>query len=164
MSETSLARKKEQVSLIAKQISDSASSVVVEYRGLSVAEITELRRKLRSEGIEFKVYKNSLVQFAMKEAGYEALVSELTGPNAFAFSEDAVAPSRVLAEFAKKHRKLILKAGIVDGKIVNKEELTQLAKLPNKEGMISMLLSVLQAPIRSAAFVLKAVAEQLEEK
>ena len=132
MSETSLARKKEQVSLIAKQISDSASSVVVEYRGLSVAEITELRRKLRSEGIEFKVYKNSLVQFAMKEAGYEALVSELTGPNAFAFSEDAVAPSRVLAEFAKKHRKLILKAGIVDGKIVNKEELTQLAKLPNK--------------------------------
>lgn len=164
MSETSLARKKQQVTVIAKQIQDAASSVVVEYRGLTVAEITELRRKLRSEGIEFKVYKNSIVQFAMKEAGYEALNSELTGPNAFAFSDDAVAPSRVLAEFAKKHRKLILKAGIVDGKILNKEELTQLAKLPNKEGMISMLLSVLQAPIRSAAYVLKAVADQQEEK
>lgn len=163
MSETSLANKKQQVEVVAEQMKNAASSVIVEYRGLSVAEITELRRRLRAEEIEFKVYKNSLVQFAAKKLGYDQLTTDLTGPNAFAFSADAVAPSRVLAEFAKKHRKLILKAGVVDGKVVNAEEIAQLAKLPNKDGMISMLLSCLQAPIRSMACVLQAVADQVEQ-
>lgn len=163
MNDAILAKKKEQVAVITEQIKNSASSVVVEYRGLTVQEVTELRRKLRAEGVSFKVYKNSLVQFAAKDAGYEELVGDLTGPNAFAFSDDAVAPSRILADFAKKHKNLILKKGIVDGKIVGEDDIKQLAKLPNKDGMISMLLGCLQSPIRSVACAIKAVADSKAE-
>ena len=144
---------------------NSASTVVVEYRGLTVAEVTQLRRNLREEGVEFKVYKNKLAQRAAEDAGVNAFNRKSdTGPNAIAFGNDAVAPSfAVLAKFAKEHENLVLKAGIVEGKVVDVETIKQLSALPNRDGMLSMLLSCLQAPVRNYACVVKAVADSKEE-
>lgn len=164
MNQSTLDCKKAVVSEIQEKFSGSQSSVVVEYRGLTVAEVTDLRRKLRAEGIEFKVYKNSMAQRAAENAGYQGLTENLTGPNAIAFSDDAVAPSRVLATFAKKHEKLVLKGAVVEGKVVNVDTIKELALLPNKEGMLSMLLGCLQSPVRSFACAVKAVADQKESQ
>lgn len=163
MNQTILEQKQQVVGEIAEKFNHCDSAVVVEYRGLTVAEVTELRRNLRAEGVEFKVYKNSLAVRAAEAAGFGALSESLTGPNAIAFSEDAVAPSRVLAKFAKKHDKLVLKGGVVEGKVVDVDTIKELASLPNKEGMLSMLLSCLQAPTRSFACAVKAIADKENE-
>ena len=163
MNQAVLNEKEALVSLISEQIKESSASVIVEYRGLSVAEVTELRRNLRKENVEFKVYKNSMAQRAVDACGYGDIKEFLTGPNAIAFSKDATAPARVLAEFAKKHEHLVLKSGIVEGKIVDINTINELASLPNKEGMLSMLLSCLQSPVRSFACAVKAVADKQSE-
>ena len=163
MNQAIIDSKKLVVSEIASKMKESDSTVVVEYRGLSVAEVTELRRELRKENVEMKVYKNSLAQRAAREVGAEELTNDLVGPNALVFGPDAVAPARILAEFAKKHEKLVLKSGIVEGKVVGVETIKELAGLPNREGMLSMLLSCLQSPIRSFACVVKAVADKQSE-
>ena len=162
MNQTVLNGKQEVVSEIANKIKESDSTVVVEYRGLSVAEVTELRRLLRAEEVELKVYKNTLAQRACDETGYAELKDALTGPNAVAFSKDATAPARVLAKFAKKHEALVLKSGIVEGKVVGIDTINELASLPNRDGMLSMLLSCLQSPVRSFACIVKAVADAKE--
>lgn len=164
MNQSILESKQALVVEIADKLKASSSSIVVEYRGLSVREVTELRRALRAEDVEFKVYKNTMSQRAAELAGYNDLTDSLTGPNAIAFASDAVAPSRVLAKFAKKHDKLVLKGGVVDGSIVNADQIIALSKLPNKEGMLSMLLGCLQSPIRSFACAVKAVAEAKENE
>ena len=160
MNQSILQTKQELVKEIQTKLQDSASSVVVEYRGLSVRKITELRRELLKEGIEFVVYKNSMVQRAATEADFQELLTSLTGPNAFAFGNDAVAPSRILAKFAKKNEHLVLKAGVVEGKVVDAEALKALAKLPNREGMISMFMGMLQSPVRQFAYALQQIADQ----
>lgn len=162
MNQATLAMKQELVSEITDKIKDAGSVVVVEYRGLSVAEVTELRRNLRNEDVELKVYKNSMVERAIENCGYEELKETLKGPNAIAISKDATAPARVLAKFAKKHESLVLKSGIVEGKVVDLDTIKELASLPNREGMLSMLLSCLQSPVRSFACVVKAVSEAKE--
>lgn len=162
MNETIINSKKAVVSEIAEKMKQSQSTVVVEYRGLSVAEVTQLRRELRAENVEFKVYKNSLAQRAAEEAGASDLTKDLIGPNAIAFGGDAVAPARVLAKFAKEHEKLVLKSGIVEGKVVDATTIKELSSLPNREGMLSMLLSCLQSPIRGVACAVKAVHDQKE--
>ena len=156
--------KKVVVEEIAGKFNDSQSAVVVEYRGLSVAEVTELRKALREEDVEFKVYKNKLVQRATESAGYAEINDKLVGPNAIAFGHsDAVAPARILAKFAKDHEALVIKAGIVEGKVLEVEEVNEIAKLPGREGMYSMLLGMLQAPVSKFARVVKAVADAREE-
>lgn len=162
MNQAVLSAKQDVVSEISSKIKDSQSTVVVEYRGLSVSEVTELRRALRAENVDFKVYKNTMAQRAVDELGFNEIKNSLTGPNAMAFSSDATAPARVLSKFAKDHKALVLKSGIVEGKEVGLETLTELASLPNKEGMLSMLLSCLQSPVRSFACVVKAVADAKE--
>ena len=162
MNQAVLSSKQALVSEITDKIKNSQSTVVCEYRGLSVAEVTELRRNLRAEDVEFKVYKNTMVERACDESGFEDLKTVLNGPNAFAFSKDATAPARVLAKFAKKHKALILKSGIVEGKVVDEATIAELSKLPNRDGMLSMLLSCLQSPVSSFARVVKAVAEAKE--
>lgn len=163
MNQSIIDSKKAVVSEIANKMKESQSTVVVEYRGLSVAQVTQLRRDLRAEGVEFKVYKNSLTQRAAEEVGATELTKDLTGPNAIAFGGDAVAPARILAKFAKKNGALVLKSGIVEGKVVSVETINQLATLPNREGMLSMLLGCLQSPVRKFACAVKAVKEQKEE-
>ena len=149
---------------IADKLSNAQSVVVAEYRGLTVDEVTELRRALRAENVELKVYKNKLALRATEACGKQELDEFLTGPNAIAFGhDDAVAPARVLAKFAKDHEALVIKAGIVEGKVLEVEEINEIAKLPGREGMYSMLLGMLQAPVSKFARVVKAVADAREE-
>lgn len=163
MSAEAIKAKSVLVEEIAAKLKGAQSAVVVEYRGLSVAEVTELRRNLRAEDVEFKVYKNSLVRRATEATDYEGLNAQLTGPNAIAFgNSDAVAPARVLAKFAKDHEALVIKAAVVEGKLLNVEEVKEISSLPNREGMYSMLLGMLQAPVSKFARVVKAVAEAKE--
>ncbi len=157
--------KKVQVQEIADKFKNASSVVVVDYRGLSVAQVTELRKQLREAGVEFKVYKNTLTRRAVEEVGLEGLNEYLTGPNAIAFStEDVVAPAKILNNFAKENDALEIKAGVIEGNVATVEEVKALADLPSREGLLSMLLSVLQAPIRNFALATKAVAEQKEEQ
>ncbi|MDM5336014.1 50S ribosomal protein L10 [Fictibacillus enclensis] len=157
--------KKQLVSDIAGQLRESKSTILVDYRGLTVAAVTELRKQLREAGIEFKVYKNSMTRRAADETGLSELNEHLVGPTAIAFSnEDVVAPAKILNNFAKEHDALEIKAGVIEGRIATLEEVKALADLPSREGLLSMVLSVLQAPIRNFALVTKAVAEQKEEQ
>ena len=158
-------QKKQIVTEIADKFRESKSTIVVDYRGLSVAEVTELRKQLREAGIDFKVYKNTLTRRAAEQAELTGLNDALTGPNAIAFSkEDVVAPAKILNDFAKKHEALEIKAGVIEGNVATLEEVKALAELPSREGLLSMLLSVLQAPIRNLALATKAVADQKEEQ
>lgn len=164
MSEAIIAKKAEQVELIAEKMKAAASIVVVDSRGLTVEQDTNLRRSLRESDVEFKVIKNSILIRAAEKAGLEDLKELFVGPSAVAFSnEDVIAPATVISDFAKDAEALEIKGGSVDGKFTSVEEINALAKLPNKEGMLSMLLSVLQAPVRNVAYAVKAVAEKDEE-
>ncbi|ENH95867.1 50S ribosomal protein L10 [Gracilibacillus halophilus YIM-C55.5] len=157
-------KKKELVSEIADQLRDNKASVLVDYRGLNVDEVTELRSQLREAGVEFKVYKNTMTSRAAEEAGLTELNDVLVGPTAIAFSpEDVVAPAKVIKNFSKEHEALEIKGGVIEGSVASLEQLHDLADLPNYEGLVSMLLSVLQAPVRNFAYATKAVAEQKEE-
>ena len=157
--------KKVQVEEIAAKFKAAASIVVVDYRGLTVGQATELRKQLREAGVEFKVYKNTLSRRAAEIAGLEGINEFLTGPNAIAFSnEDVVAPAKIINDFAKKNEALEIKAGIIEGNVSSAEDVKALAELPSREGLLSMLLSVLQAPVRNFALATKAVAEQKEEQ
>ncbi|MFT4415709.1 50S ribosomal protein L10 [Fredinandcohnia humi] len=158
-------QKKQIVSEIADKFRESKSTIIVDYRGLTVGEVTELRKQLREAGIEFKVYKNTLSRRAAELAELNGLNDALTGPNAIAFSnEDVVAPAKILNDFAKKHDALEIKAGVIEGNVASLEQVKALADLPSREGLLSMLLSVLQAPIRNLALATKAVADQKEEQ
>ncbi|GAX89332.1 50S ribosomal protein L10 [Effusibacillus lacus] len=149
---------------ISQKLRDSKSTIVTDYRGLTVAEVTELRKKLREAGIEYKVLKNTMTRRATAEVGLSELDQHLTGPTAIAFSyDDVVAPAKILNDFAKTHKALELKAGVVEGRVVGLEEVKALAELPSREGLLSMLLSVLQAPMRNFAYAVKQVADQKEQ-
>lgn len=157
--------KKVRVEEITEKFKTAATIVVVDYRGLTVGQITELRKQLREAGVEFKVYKNTMTRRAVEVLGLEGLNESLTGPNAIAFStEDVVAPAKIINDFAKKNDKLEIKAGVIEGAIATSDDIKALAELPSREGLLSMLLSVLQAPMRNFALVTKAVAEQKEEQ
>lgn len=164
MSEKIIAKKAAIVEELVEKFNAASSVVVADYRGLTVEEVTNLRKELREAGIEMRVIKNSYLRRAADKAGYEGLDEVFTGPTAVAFgSEDATAPARILAKFAEDHEALQIKGGMIEGKVVSLEEVNALAKLPNREGMLSMLLSVLQAPVRNFAYAVKAVADSKEE-
>ena len=161
MNQAVLAAKSETVKEISEKAKKSQTIIVCEYRGLTVAQIQEVRRALRKEKAEMNVYKNSLVERAVDELGYNDLNSILKGPNAIVFSEDVIAGAKVIAKYAKRHRDiLVVKGGIVEGKFVDAKGIIEVSKLPGKEGLISMFLSCLQAPIRSFACAVKAVADK----
>ncbi|ALS24850.1 MULTISPECIES: 50S ribosomal protein L10 [Paenibacillus] len=156
-------QKAQQVTVVAEKLKESSCSIVADYRGLNVAQVTELRKQLREAGVEFQVLKNTLVRRATANAELSELDEYLTGPTAIAFSkEDVVAPAKILAEFAKKNENLNIKAGVVEGKVVDINQIKALAELPSREGLLSMLLSVLQAPIRNFALAVKAVSDKQE--
>lgn len=162
MKEATLLKKSTEVNQVAEKFNDAKSLVFVDYLGLTVEQITELRRKLHDEGIELKVIKNNILRRAAAKAGYQQLEEYLNGPSAVAFSKDATAASRIIYSFARDNKQLRVKTGVVEGKIMSLDELKVISTLPNRDGMLSMLLSVLQAPIRNLGVVIKAVAEQKE--
>lgn len=164
MSEATIAKKAALVEEVSEKFKAAASVVIVDYRGLTVDEVTRLRKQLREANVEMKVIKNSILSRAAKAAGLEGLDEVFTGPTAVAFSnEDVVAPAKIMDEFAKEEKALEIKGGIIEGSVATLEEVQALAKLPNREGLLSMLLSVLQAPVRNVAYAVKAVAEKNEE-
>ena len=164
MSEVAIAKKAAIVEEVTEKFNAAASAVIVDYRGLTVEQVTELRKQLRDANVEMKVIKNSILVRAAEKAGLNGLEEVFSGPTAVAFSnEDVVAPAKIIDEFAKTADKLEIKGGIIEGKVASIEEITALAKLPNRDGLLSMLLSVLQAPVRNVAYAVKAVAEKEEE-
>ncbi|MGT2957568.1 50S ribosomal protein L10 [Streptococcus bovimastitidis] len=164
MSEANIAKKAELVDIVAEKMKNAASIVVVDSRGLTVDQDTVLRRSLRESGVEFKVIKNSILSRAAVQAGLEGMDDVFVGPSAVAFSnEDVIAPAKIINEFAKTADALEIKGGTIEGSVSSKEDIMALATLPNREGMLSMLLSVLQAPVRNVAYAVKAVAENKED-
>jgi large subunit ribosomal protein L10 len=160
-----LAEKKKVVNEITGKLKESAAVIVVNYRGLPVADATALRRQLREANVDFKVYKNTFARRASKAAGTEALDDVFSGPTAISFSkEDVIAPAKVLYNFAKDHETLEIKAGLIEGKSVSMDELKTLAEIPSRETLLSMLANVLQAPIRDFAIGVKAVADKKEQE
>ncbi len=163
MSEAIIAKKAEQVDAVAEKMK-AAASIVVVARGLTVEQDTVLRRTLRENGVEFKVIKNSILTRAAEKAGLDEMKDLFVGPSAVAFSnEDVIAPAKVLSDFAKDAEALEIKGGAIEGAVSSKEEIAALASLPNREGLLSMLLSVLQAPVRNVALAVKAVADNKED-
>ncbi|EHI74829.1 50S ribosomal protein L10 [Streptococcus tangpeifui] len=164
MSEAVIAKKAELVDAVAEKMKAAASIVVVDSRGLTVEQDTNLRRSLRESGVEFKVIKNSILTRAAEKAGLDDMKDLFVGPSAVAFSnEDVVAPAKIINDFAKEAEALEIKGGAVEGAVSSVEEIKALAALPNREGMLSMLLSVLQAPVRNVAYAVKAVADSKDE-
>ncbi|MCL6625969.1 50S ribosomal protein L10 [Alicyclobacillus shizuokensis] len=153
--------KEQLVQEIADKFSRSKAVIVADYRGLNVAESNELRKQLREAGVEFKVLKNTMTRRAAEKAEVPGLQEFFVGPSALAFGyDDPVAPAKVLHEFARKHKALELKGGLVEGRIISGAEVEGLANLPSREGLLAMLLSVIQAPVRNLAYAVKQVAEQ----
>lgn len=160
MNQITLDAKKAVVDSIVGKLNNAKTTVVCEYRGLTVNQLEDLRNKLRETNSTFCVYKNSMVVRALKEAGQEQLSDILTGPNAIIFSEDVIAGAKVAAKFARRNDNLVLKGGLVEGRVVDAKGIKEIASLPGREGLISMLLSCLQAPVRSFACAVKAVADK----
>lgn len=165
MKKETQAAKQAIIDRIVADMKEATSVAVVEYRGLSVNEAEELRRALRGDDATMKVYKNTYVDRALDELGYGELRKDLIGPNALIFSRgDSLAGPRNAVKFAKKHPNLIVKSGVFEGKVIDREELTSIALLPGREGLISMLLSCLESPIRSFAVAVKALGEKKAEE
>lgn len=147
-------------------LSEAKGAVLVGYTGLTVEQVTDLRRKFLAEDVEYKVIKNTLTRIAANELGLIGFGEHLEGPTALATSKtDAIAPARILENYIKdtKTEALSVKVGIVEGEVLDAAQVSAIAKLPNREGMLSMLLSVLQAPVRNVAYAVKAVAEAKDE-
>ena len=160
MKKATLNKKIEDVNAIASKFEESVISIVVDAKGLTVTEVSELRNNLYNVGCELKVVKNNILRRAADKMGYESIQESFVGPSAVAFSKDAGSAAKVIFDFAKKNANLEVKAGLIEGKFTKKEDLKAIAGLPNKEGMIAMLLSVMQAPIRNLGVVIKAIAEK----
>lgn len=163
MTKAIILKKAEEVAVVAQELKTAASVVVVDYLGLNVEEATALRKQLRDSGIQMKVVKNTILRRAAAEAGIEGVDATFVGPTAIVFSEnEVVAPAKIVAEFAKKADELEIKGGLIEGKAASADEMKALAALPDRDGLLSMLLSVLQAPVRNTALAIKAVAESKE--
>jgi large subunit ribosomal protein L10 len=153
--------KKAKVLEIKEKMEKAQGIVFANYQGLTVEEDTELRKKLREAGVEYKVYKNSLTALAAKELGLDSIEAHLVGPLSVALAyEDATAPARVLNDFAKTHKKLELKAAIVEGNIYDSKEVEKLAAIPSRDILISKLLGSFKAPLSNLAYLLNAIAEK----
>lgn len=167
-----LEAKKQVVEEIKVRLQKTQGAVLADYRGLNVAEVTELRSKLRDAGVEFKVLKNTLTRIAANEVGLEGLDPYLEGPTAIAFGiDDPVAPAKILSDFAKTHKALEIKAGILENKVIDIQGVKDLAELPPREVLLAKALGAMQSPmygfagslqglLRNLVYVLDAVREK----
>ena len=146
---------------IKAKFEQAKSVVMIDYRGMTVAEVTELRKQFRATGVEYAVLKNSLVGIAAKEVGIEGLDSILEGPTALAFGmTDAVAPAKIIAEFAKKNDKLKVKAGILDGAILDVAGVEKLSAIPSREVLIAKVMGSMMSAVSKFVYVLEAIRKQ----
>lgn len=155
-------KKQEIVNEIKEKISDASSILLFEYRGLSVIEMMELRRKLKESDTDLKVYKNTLAHRAFNDNNYD-MKDEFKGPKAIAFGTDPIAPIKVIYEFSKKHPALVIKAGIIDGKITEIDTLEKLASVPTRQELLTMLAAGLMATVKDFAICLDLHSQNLEK-
>lgn len=156
MKEQTLQVKTQYVDEVKEKINKAQSMVLVDYRGLNVEQLTELRSQYRKAGVDYKVYKNSMMRFAFKDSGLEDFNEFLKGPSAIAFGyDDPVSAAKITSEFAKTNDKLKIKAGIVDGKVIDVAGVNSLASLPSREVLVAQVLGGLNAPIQGFANVLQ---------
>lgn len=146
--------KQAEIDQITADIQSSGAFLIVDYLGLSVAEVTELRKELRENGVKMRVVKNTFVKRAAKAAGIEGIDGLLEGPTAVVYAEDLVTPAKIITDKVNKLEALELKGGLIEGRPATVADIETVAKLPSREGLLSMLLSVLQAPMRNTASVL----------
>ena len=165
MNQNVLEQKKQVVSDITEKLRSAKSVVLVEYKGLTVEKATDLRNKCREAGVEYKVYKNTLMRFAFEELGYKDITASLEGPNAIAISfNDEISAAKVTNDFAKtSNETIVLKAGIADGRVLNADEVKELASVPPREVLLGQLAGVLQGNIRNLAYMLDQISKKNEE-
>ncbi len=155
-----LEQKKQVVAELIETLKSAQAGVLVDYRGITVEQDTKLRTKLREAGVEYKVVKNTLTRFAANEVGFQELDEQLNGPTALAISTtDAVAPAKVISDFAKEVETLQIKAGFVDGKVISLDEVKQLANTPSREVLIAKIMGSLNAPISKLVRTLQALVD-----
>jgi large subunit ribosomal protein L10 len=151
------AEKAATVADLTARLKASSTAVLADYRGMTVGQMRDLRTKLRGGGIEMVVVKNTLARRAAKAAGYEPLSAELVGPIAMLFAlDDVSAPARILNDYIKANRKMVIKAGLLEGQLIKADAVTELADLPSREILLSRLLGAMQAPLGNLASVLQA--------
>ena len=156
--------KKVKVEEIREKFSNAKSAILVDYRGLTVGEATELRSKFREAGVEYKVYKNNLMKLAIKESSFEGLAADLKGPSAIAFGyEDPVTPAKIVKDFAKEHKNLELKAGVVEGEYYDNVKIIEIADIPSREVLLSRLVGSFQAPVSNFAYLIKNIVDKRVE-
>ena len=157
-----LEAKKAVVQKIKEKLQTSPAAVLADYRGLTVAEVTDLRNQLRQAGVEYRVVKNTLAVLAAREAGLPELEEYLKGPTAIAYSgPDPAAPAKILSEFARTHKNLVLQGGVVEGKVIDQAGVRELAELPSREVLLGKTLGAIQAPLAGWVGVLQAPIRQL---
>jgi len=140
---------------IKQKFQGSTGVVLADYRGMTVSQVTKLRVELREAGVEYKVLKNTMVQRAANEIGLEGLDSFLEGPTALAFSADPVAGAKILSEFTKKNKTLTIKAGVLEGRVIDADKVKDLANLPSREVLLSQVLAGFQGPLQGMVNVLQ---------
>ena len=164
MNQEVLAAKQAAVKQIQDSVAENGSLTVVSYQGLTVAELQELRRILEKLDATFTVYKNTMVRRALEEANQPSLGELLNGPNAFVFSKDIAAGPKALVKYARRHDSLVVKGGLVEGRVLDAAGMKEVSKLPDKNGLIAMFLSCLNAPITKFAATVKALADKGSEQ
>lgn len=158
-----LAAKQSIVEELKAKLSSAQSGVVVDYRGVTVEEDTALRKSMREAKVDYCVVKNTLLNFAVKGTEYEGISPFLEGPTAIAFGvEDPIAPAKVLGDFIEKQKKITVKTGFIDGKVVDVAEIEKISKLPTKEELLAKAFGSMKAPITNLARVLNQIKEQKE--
>ena len=161
MSEAAIAKKAEVVKQTVELINNAESAIDVDYRGLTVAEVTDLRKQLRDAGVKMSVIKNKILDRAVEGTDYEDLKSTFVGPTAVAFSdEDPIAPAKILKNFADDHDALEIKGGFIEKSVKTLDEINEYANMPGREELLSMLASALQDPMRKIARAVKAIADK----
>ncbi|MDQ6884924.1 MAG: 50S ribosomal protein L10 [Candidatus Dormibacteraeota bacterium] len=155
------AEKAATVATITSRLKESSTAVLADYRGMTVGQMSDLRRKFRDSGIEMMVVKNTLARRAAQAAGYEQLNPELSGPIAMIFAgEDVSAPARILNEYIRVNRKMVIKSALLEGQLIKADAVVELADLPSREVLLSRLLGAMKAPLGNLASVLQAPLSQ----
>ncbi|MEQ8201293.1 MAG: 50S ribosomal protein L10 [Syntrophomonadaceae bacterium] len=149
--------KKQVVEDIKQKLDEAMLVICTDYRGLNVEQVTQLRNNLRVPGVEYRVLKNTMFRFALKQCGYEDIAAQVTGPNAVIFSnDDPVGPAKTITEFARNNKQLEIKMGILEGKYLSADGVKELANLPSREVLLGQVVGTMQAPITSFVRVLNA--------
>ena len=166
MSKAAIAEKEKFVDAFAEELKAAKAILVINYLGLTVEEVTNMRKELRDNGVKMKVVKNTYLRRAAVKAGIEGLEDTFVGPTAVVYTDNAddiTEPARIVSKYEDDFDVIDIKGGVLEGKVTSKEDIKALAAIPGREGLLSMLVSVLQAPVRNVAYAINAVADSKDE-